>query len=80
MNNYNNVRPNTLPLFSGATTCTSSFVSYDNIYMYKSLNCHAMIPLERLHSIFSCEILDDRMINIFRHRAIVCKTIVPVAD
>ena len=58
MNYYNLVSLNTLSLCSGAT---SSFVSYDNIY--ESLIDHVLLPLERLDTVSSCEILDDHILH-----------------
>ena len=75
MNYYNLVSLNTLSLCSGAT---SSFVSYDNIY--ESLIDHVLLPLERLDTVSSCEILDDHVLNTSRHRPIVCRISIPIAD
>ena len=75
MNYYNLVSLNTLSLCSGAT---SSFVSYDNIY--ESLIDHVLLPLERLDTVSSGEILDDHVLNTSRHRPIIYRISIPIAD
>ena len=53
-------------------------MSYDSIY--DSLIDHVLLPLERLDTISPCEILDDHVLNTSRHRQIVCRISIPVAD
>ena len=53
MNYHNLASLNTLPLCSGAA---ASFVSYDG--KYESLIDHILFPVERLHTVMSCKLLD----------------------
>ena len=53
-------------------------MSYDNIY--ESLIDHVLLPLERLDTVSSCEILGDHVLNTSRHRPIVCRISIPLAD
>ena len=64
---HNLVAVNTLPFFTGAN---ASFVSYGDIY--ESLIDHILIPDVKLDTVISCEITDDHVLNVSRHRPVVC--------
>ena len=64
---HNLVAVNTFPLCTGAT---ASFVSYGDIY--ESLIDHILIPDVKLDTVISCEITDDHVLNVSRHRPVVC--------
>lgn len=65
LNYHNLIAVNTLSLCKGAA---SSFVSYGNCY--ESLIDHVLIPETSLDAILSCDILDDHILNVSRHRPI----------
>ena len=75
MKYHNLVSVNTLPICTGAT---ASFVSYGDLY--ESLIDHILLPRERLDTVLSCEILDDDVLNVSRHRPVVCRVSVPLAN
>ena len=75
MDSFNLVSQNSLPMCSGAS---ASFVSYDDAYT--SLIDHILLPVERIDTVISCKILDDHVLNVSRHRPIVCSISVPLAD
>ena len=66
---HNLVAVNTSPFCTGAT---ASFVSYGDIY--ESLIDHILIPDVKLDTVISCEITDDHVLNVSRHRPVVCVT------
>ena len=67
MNYFNYVSANTLPITNGAA---SSFVCYGG--MYESLIDLVLLPAERADAIVYCKILDDHVLNVSRHRPILC--------
>ena len=66
---------NTLPTCTGAT---SSFVSYGDLY--ESLIDHILLPVERLDTALSCEILEDHVLNVSRHLPVGCSVCIPSAN
>ena len=60
---HNLLAVNTLPLCTGAT---ASFVSYGDAH--RSLIDHILIPDVKLDSVIHCEITDDDVLNVSRHR------------
>ena len=56
----------------------STFVSYDDFY--ESLIDHILIPDTCIDTVSYCEILDDDVLNVSRHRPIVCELLYPVPD
>ena len=75
MNYHNLVSLNTLPLCSGVA---ASFVSYDG--KYESLIDHILFPVERLDTVMSCKLLDDHVLNVSRHRPVICRITVPLIN
>ena len=75
MHNHSMLSLNTLPTCVGAT---ASFVSYGDLY--ESLIDHILLPIERLDTVLSCEILDDDVLNVSRHLQVVCSVSVPSAN
>ena len=49
----------------------STFVSYGDFY--ESLIDHILVPDTGLDTVSYCEILDDDVLNVSRHRPIVCE-------
>ena len=45
-----------------------------------SLIGHVLLPVERLDTVISCKILDDHVLNVSRHRPIVCSIRAPLID
>ncbi|MCG7876973.1 MAG: reverse transcriptase domain-containing protein, partial [Candidatus Thiodiazotropha endolucinida] len=72
MHTHNMVAINTLPTCTGAD---SSFISYGDLY--ESLIDHFFLPVERIDTVLSCEIMDDNVLNVSRHLPIVCCVSVP---
>ena len=70
---HNLLAVNTLPLCTGAT---ASFVSYGDAH--RSLIDHILIPDVKLDSVIHCEITDDHVLNVSRHRPVSC--ILSLAD
>ena len=68
MHYHNLVSVNTLPVCTGATD------------LYESLNNHILLPKERRDTVLSCEILDDDIVNVCRHRPVACRVSVPLTD
>ncbi|MCG7879141.1 MAG: reverse transcriptase domain-containing protein [Candidatus Thiodiazotropha endolucinida] len=75
MNYFNLVSVNSLPITVGAT---ASFVSYGG--QYESLIDHILLPVERIDTVAYCKILDDHVLNVSRHRPIICNVHVPLTD
>ena len=72
MNYFTLTYVNTLPLTSGAST---SFVSYGGLY--ESLIDHILFPTQRLDTVAYCTIQDDDVLNVSRHRPVICCLQVP---
>ena len=70
---HNLLAVSTLPLCTGAT---ASFVSYGDAH--RSLIDHILIPDVKLDSVIHCEITDDHVLNVSRHRPVSC--ILSLAD
>ena len=64
---HNLVAVDTLPICTGAT---ASFVSYGDAHV--SLIDHILVPDVKLDTILSCEISDDHVLNVSRHRPVIC--------
>ena len=64
---HNLIAVNTLPLCTGAE---SSFVSYGDAQ--RSLIDNILIPDVKLDMVLSCEITDDHVLNVSRHRPVSC--------
>ena len=64
---HNLIAVNTLPLCIGAE---SSFVSYGDAH--RSLIDNILIPDVKLDIVLSCEITDDHVLNVSRHRPVSC--------
>ena len=75
MNYHNLASLNTMPLCSGAA---ASFFSNDG--KYESLIDHILFPVERLDTVMSCKLLDDHVLNVSRHRAVMCRITVPLVN
>ena len=75
MNTFNLTSVNTQPLTSGAS---ASFVSYG--CLYESLIDHILLPTQRLDTVAYCTIQDDDVLNVSRHRPVVCCLQVPQTD
>ena len=58
---------NTLLIASGAQ---ASFVSYGDLY--ESLIDHIIIPSQRIDTVSYCKIQDDDVLNVSRHRPVIC--------
>ena len=72
---HNLANLNTLPLCSGAA---ASFVHYDG--KYESLIDHILFPVERLDTVMLCKVLDDHVLNVSRHRPVICRITVPLVN
>ena len=68
---HNLVAVDTLPICTGAT---ASFVSYGDAHV--SLIDHILVPDVKLDTILSCEITDDHVLNVSRHRPVICVILV----
>ena len=75
MNYFNLTSVNTQPLTSGAS---ASFVSYGGLY--ESLIDHILLPTQRLDTVAYCTIQDDDVLNVLRHRPVICCLQVPQTD
>ena len=75
MNYFNLTSVNTQPLTSGAS---ASFVSYGGLY--ESLIDHILLPTQRLDTVVYCTIQDDDVLNVSRHRPVICCLQVPQTD
>ena len=75
MNYFNLTSVNTQPLTSGAS---ASFVSYGGLY--ESLIDHILLPTQRLDTVTYCTIQDDDVLNVSRHRPVICCLQVPQTD
>ena len=69
MNDSNLTSVNTQPLTSGGS---ASFVSYGGLY--ESLIDHILLPTQRLDTVAYCTIQDDDVLNVSRHRSVICCT------
>lgn len=69
---HNLVSVNNLPSCYGAT---STFVSYDDFY--ESLIDHILVQDTSLSTVSFCEIVDDGVLNVSRHRPIICEISIP---
>ena len=70
---HNLLAVNTLPICTGTT---ASFVSYGDAH--RSLIGNILIPDVKLDSVIHCEITDDNVLNVSRHRTVSC--ILSLAD
>ena len=64
---HNLVAVDTLPVLTGATT---SFVFYRDACV--SLHDHILVCDVKLDTILSCEITNDHVLNISRHKPVIC--------
>ena len=71
---HNLVSVNSLPNCYGAT---STFVSYGDFY--ESLIDHILVQDTSLDTVSFCEIVDDDVLNVSRHRPIICEMSIPTA-
>ena len=67
MRYYDLISVDTLLSTAGAS---SSFVSYGDLY--ESLIDHVLLPAERIDIVAYCKISDDHVLNVSRHRPIIC--------
>ena len=75
MRYFDLVSINTLPIASGAQ---ASFVSYGDLY--ESLIDHILIPSQRIDTVAYCKIQDDDVLNVSRHRPVICSLNIPQSD
>ena len=75
MSYFNLISVNTL---SPTSSASASFVSYGGLY--ESLIDHILLPAERLDTVTYCTIQDDDVLNVSRHRPVICCLQVPQTD
>ena len=66
---------NTLPIASGAQ---ASFVLYGDLY--ESLIDHILIPSQMIDTVAYCKIQGDDVLNVSRHRPVICSLNIPHSD
>ena len=67
MNYFNLTSVNTQSLTTGAS---ASFVSYGGLY--ESLIDHILLHIQRIDTVAYCTIQDDDVMNVSRHRPVIC--------